>query len=31
MNQNTEGGFGFVGNPAINPRGVKSDVMIKFL
>lgn len=31
MNQNTEGGFGFVGNPAINPRSVKSDIMIKFL
>lgn len=31
MSQNTEGGLGFVGNPATNPRGVKSDLMIKFL
>ncbi len=31
MSQNTEGGLGFVGNPATNPRGAKSDLMIKFL
>ena len=31
MSQDTEGGLGFVGNPATNPRGAKSDLMIKFL
>lgn len=31
MSKSTEGGLGFVGNPAINPRGAKSDLMIKFL
>ena len=31
MSQSTEGGLGFVGNPAVNPRGAKSDLMIKFL
>ena len=31
MTQNTAGGLGFIGSPASNPKGAKSDLMIKFL
>lgn len=31
MTKSTEGGLGFMGNPASNPRGIKGDFLIKFL
>lgn len=31
MSESTEGGLGFVGNPAKNPKNVTSDIMMQFL